>query len=137
MVERPRVLHEVRGSLIVYVGSAAAPRDAEWDAYLRSIEGTGKQMDQVRIVIFTAGGAPTPLQRKRAAELSARYPHRAAVVSGNPVARAIVTLLHWLGTDIRAFAPDAADQAFASLGTTEAEKVWAVAARDRMQAELE
>jgi hypothetical protein len=130
-------MSEVLGSLVVYVGGSEAPRDTEWEAYLHNVEETAKRMQHARIAIFAGSGAPTATQRKRAAELSKRYPVRAVVISPSPVARTIVTLLRWLGTDIRAFGPDAAEEALRSIEVTEGERRRALEARDRMLREIE
>ena len=92
------------GAVFVTVHGAEPPSDEEWTRYL---EVSKQHLGSVRAsLIVTDGGGPNSRQR---ALLTERYPEfgpvPVAVVSDSPLTRGIVTALHWLGKNIRAFRP--------------------------------
>jgi hypothetical protein len=136
--EGPRFLNTARGSLILYVGTDESPHDEEWEAYVTSIESRGDEYKKLRIIGFVGAGAPTPVQRKRLMRRLGTIPHCVSIVSSSFTARAIVTVLHWLGLKIRAFSPDAVDEAFRHLELGEEESHWVLSnertLRERLKA---
>lgn len=100
-----------QGKVLVTVHSAEPPSDEEWARYL---EASKSHLGFLRAsLIITDGGGPNSRQR---ALLTERYPEfgpvPVAVVSDSPLTRGIVTALHWLGKNIRAFRPTALADAF-------------------------
>lgn len=102
------------GAVFVTVHSAEPPSDEEWTRYL---EVSKTHFGSLRAsLIITDGGGPNSRQR---ALLTERYPEfgpvPVAVISDSPLTRGIVTALHWLGKNIRAYRPTDLAGAFAYL----------------------
>jgi hypothetical protein len=109
-----------QGEVFVTVHSADPPSDEEWARYL---EVSKTHFGSLRAsVIITDGGGPNSRQR---ALLIERYPEfgpvPVAVVSDSAITRGIVTALHWLGKNIRAFRPTDLARAFEYLSVPVAE----------------
>jgi predicted Fe-Mo cluster-binding NifX family protein len=136
---RPLTLaYEVKGSLVVYVGTPLDPDEREWDDYLDALRRVGQEQRLVRIIIFVGkdGPAPNALLRKRSAALSKQFAHDLAVIADSTVARAAVTALRWVGVKISAFPPSRVDDALTHLKATAEERSWALEAERRLHARL-
>ncbi len=85
------------GNLVVLVHASAPPADAEFDEY---IEFLAKQATpRTRILVFSRGGSPNAVQRKKVAEVGDKYyggDTPTAVMTDSPVARGAVTAITWL-----------------------------------------
>lgn len=130
----PNMVHEVVGDLFVVIHRAGPPSDAEWDAYIAPWR--EHDMALMRTLVFTDGGAPNTLQRKKANEILAGRQSLTAVISSSPLVRGIVTSLSWFNAKIKAFAPEHADEGFRHLGactTEERTHLWTLAERLRVR----
>ncbi len=110
-----------QGQVFVTVHGTEPPSDDEWARYL---EVSKTHFGSLRAsVVITEGGGPNSRQR---ALLTERYPEfgpvPVAVVSDSPMTRGIVTALHWLGKNIRAFRPTDLAGAFEYLSVPVAER---------------
>ncbi len=105
---------EVQGC-IVLVHGVAAPTDDEWTAYLDFLQVYLRpNPTHPRFLVVTAGGTPSPTQRKRMEALSGRmlYASRVAIVTGSTFARGVVTAFSLVSPGYKAFDPKAIDKAF-------------------------
>jgi hypothetical protein len=109
---RTMVFREI-GPLVVSVNSAEAPTDDEWDAYLRLCR-EKMANESIGVLVVTAGGVPTPLQRIAIRELVDRGPVLAAIVTNAPAVQNIITVMGWQNPGIRNC--DGLEDAFAHLG---------------------
>src|SRR5262249_28734104 len=117
--------------------SEVTPTDPEWDVYLEDIAGIAKRhKGVVRSLVFTEGGPPTPVQRKKLGALSKTMIARSAVITSSVIARTVVTAIAWFGFDIRSFSPTNVEQAYAFLDVTPEEALWLKATRERLVSEL-
>jgi hypothetical protein len=83
-----------------------------------------------RIVVFSAGGGPTPTQRKELEDLTATKAEdlRVAIITASRVARGIVTAIRWYRGDSNvAFDPKNVDLAFNFLELTAEEREFVLA----------
>ena len=134
----PTLAYEVKGSLVVYVGTPQGPDEQEWDDYLDVMRRVGLEQRYLRIIIFVGkdGPAPNALQRKRSAALTKQFAHDLAMIADSTVARAAVTALHWVGVRICAFPPSRVEDALTYLKATPEERTWALEAERRLRARL-
>ncbi len=96
----------------VVVHTAAAPSDAEWQAYLQEVERWFGTL--VGCLVVTAGGGPSSAQRRALAEMFARQGPvvvRTAVMMDSVLVRGIVNAINLFNPQIRAFRGDALDAA--------------------------
>lgn len=91
-------------NVLIYVHTAAAPDDHDWDQVLSFYEG-GSSDQKVCTLVYTEGGAPNAAQRAR---LNARLGSdvvRIAVLTSSAVARAAGTAVTWFRPHVRVFRP--------------------------------
>lgn len=100
--------------IIVVIHGPRPPSDEEAHEYLTAFK--SRDISRLRCLIFTEGGAPTAAQRKRLNELLGGRAFPTAVVTNLPLVRGVVTALSWFNPKIRAFTPEAAEEAFRYLG---------------------
>lgn len=108
------VLSEVISTtLMIAVYGTAQPNEAEWKLYIDHM----RALDEpIKVLICSAGGGPTALQRSTIEELIADRQSTAAVVTASRSARGIVTALSWFKQGIRAFPPNKMVEAMVYLG---------------------
>lgn len=97
---------------VVVVGSAVAPNDADWQAY---IDGCRPLVDKPTVppfLIVTDGGSPSPTQRKMVYDIVKDKVIRQAVITPSKLTVGIITAISWFNKGIKAFAPDKLDAAF-------------------------
>jgi serine/threonine protein kinase len=94
------------GLLMVSVLSAEAPTDEEWFAYLADCQRQAAR-EPIKVLVLSAGGAPTPPQRQALLELIDEGPVPAAVVADAPTVHSIITVLAWHNSGIRSFSSSA------------------------------
>ncbi len=85
------------------------PGDEEWAEYLRVV---GDLQPKDAMLILSAGGGPSLMQRRDLEEATSHHTGRVAVVTTSRIARGIVTALSWLDRNIKAFDPTHRDAAF-------------------------
>ena len=116
------VFGEACGCLIVCQGKETAVDD-EWSRYLEAAARYVGVTAKPRGLVITAGGAPTPEQRKKLDQIF--HPHRArarvAVVTDSTFARGVVTAIRLFYPFYQAFALKELDEAlrFLDLRSTE------------------
>ncbi|MFW5924862.1 MAG: hypothetical protein ACOCV4_01785 [Myxococcota bacterium] len=91
------------------------PSDAEWDYCLELLVQDPQRLDQVKVLVVTDGGGPTPDQRKRLKQTldGARIP--IAVVTDSMRVRFIVSSVALLTSRIQSFAPNQMADAYTHL----------------------
>lgn len=117
---------DFHGNIMVTIHTAYAPSDADWKAYLNALG--SKDVESVRSIVFTDGGAPSSKQRKELNELLGGRQVRGIVVSNSMAVRGVVTALSWFNPKIKAFAPDEFRQGlrYLEINSTEEAAVWEV-----------
>ena len=115
------MVFEVVGDLFLVVHRAAPPSDSEWSAYLATWKGI--DMARSRTLVFTDGGGPSTIQRKRANDLLRGQESTTAVVTSSALVRGIVVSLSWFNPKIRAFSPEEGVAAFRYLSVHEPDAI--------------
>jgi len=124
---------DVFGDLMICVHTSRAPSDAEWARYIAAV-GTC-DVERLRTVVFTDGGAPNSEQRKLVNRALGGKTSVGGIVTGNVVVRSAVTALSWFNPKIKAFSPERTEEAFQHVGLTpdEVPAVWEIVARLRTE----
>jgi len=123
---------------VVVVHSARAPSDAEWDAYLRDAGGSLSEIQGM--LIMTDGGGPTSSQRrslKKLFEEHTRHNASFAVISSSLLARGIVLAINLFNPYIRAFRPEALDEALKFLRVPDPERPSLLAMAKQLREQLD
>jgi hypothetical protein len=119
---KPSVLiQRASASLVVAVYTNESPTNDEWLHYLEIMRTLAPGY---RMIIFSAGGGPTTMQRRDLELLTLGQDgakERVAVVTLSRLARGIVTAISWFNREIRAFDPSHRDEATEFLKLTKAE----------------
>src|ERR1044071_7206208 len=94
---RPTMCFDIVGRTMLCVHGAAAPADAEWEAYLE----LSKRLDFVGVVVLTVNPAfpgPSSAQRAKVAKVMNQRGTVApvAVVTPSAFLRGIVTVIGWM-----------------------------------------
>jgi hypothetical protein len=76
-------------------------------------------LDRMRTIVVTRGGAPTAAQRKELNEVLKGRVFPAAVVSDNIMVRGVVTAMSWFNSAIKVFSLSAIDDAMRYVGVPE------------------
>lgn len=109
------------------------PSDEEWEAVCAFCRAPNPP---VRVLVLSAGGAPTSPQRQKILEASGGKGLPQAILSESQFVRGVVTAISWFVKDVRAFAPSDLQSALDYLKiTTPIAKVQAVL--DELKRELE
>lgn len=114
---------KISGCILLVVGKDA-PADVDWDGYLAFLKINLSTGSVPRLVVYTAGGAPTALQRKKLQAATEPFAKAAkiAVITASVVARGAVTALSWFSPGHAAFSPDKIDDALAFLGVSDSDR---------------
>jgi serine/threonine protein kinase len=99
----PTMLFMTMGRVVVFVNRTVSPTDKEWNSYLEAGFRVRSRHGPPRVLAVSEGGPPSAKQRKAGVDVAKAVQSRSAVVTDEPVARAIVTAFRWLGNDVRAF----------------------------------
>jgi hypothetical protein len=128
--------YEMVGRVVVWVGTAVAPAQAEWDAYLAAVRTHVKLFPLPLSFVYTQGAGPTAMQRK---QLTATIPTktRVAVITRSAMERGIVTALSWFVPEFKSFAPGEEVASFDHLGLTAHERASVSACVARLRGQLE
>lgn len=102
----------LEGDIVVAVYGESAPLDEEWKEYLAVLRPLS---ETYRMVIFSAGGGPSTMQRRDLEAATRNHKSRVAVVTSSRTARGIVTAISWFNREIKAFAPSKHQDAFTYL----------------------
>jgi predicted Zn-dependent protease len=133
------MLFSLQGDLVVFVNGDETPRHSEWSGYYDALDRAAQTHPQpsLRILVVTAGGSPSPTQRRDAAEAARRIKIRSAVMTDSITARAVVTAFGWLRMDMKAFDSQRFEDACAYLEMSQNEREWAANALVKLQGELD
>jgi hypothetical protein len=121
------------GDVYVIVHESDPPTDDEWDQYLADIR--SHDLEKMRTLVFTTGGAPTANQRKKLnAWLNGRTTY-VCLVSKNILVQGVVTALSWFNPKTKSVLPHRVEEAFSYLQIPleERDKVWALVGDLRKQ----
>ncbi len=88
------------GPLLILRENKETPTDEEWDECLDLL---ARDVDDVRVLVITDGGGPSPAQRKRLEQTLAGKPVKVAVVSESVKVRFIVSTVALLTANIKSF----------------------------------
>jgi hypothetical protein len=106
----------------VLVQNHHSATDDEWKSWLDFVaQDSSAPPPNLRILIFSVGGSPTPKQRAQVHELMPKSGDgvRTAVVTASFVGRAIVTAMSLFNKNVRPFPMRPAKEAFAYVGIPE------------------
>ena len=115
------------GQCFLLVLGHEPPSEADWDAYLEFLEKTLSLREPARLLVSSAGGAPSAAQRAKLQVTTKPHAEKAkiAVLTASSVVRGAVTALSWFTKGYAAFHPDAVDDSlkFLALSTIDSVKV--------------
>ena len=109
---QPKMLSERVGRLLVLYQSDEPPRDSEWDACLAQVRSFTGDLNDLRVLVLTRGGGPTPHQRKRLAKTIGRAMIRVAVVTDSVRVRFISSSVALFMARLRSFGWEDVRQAY-------------------------
>lgn len=92
------------GDIMITIHTDRPPSDPEWREYIDSLR--GRDLTELRSIVFTDGGAPSSKQRKELNEFLSGTAVNGIVVSESLAVRGVVTALSWFNPKIKPFAPD-------------------------------
>jgi hypothetical protein len=103
---------EVCGCLLL-VHSEKPPIDREWDEYLAATTKYSSSHPRPRILIFTAGGTPSPSQRQRVEAIAdVHYANtKVAVMTTSTFVQGVIKAFRLIRPIYQAFSPDRVDEA--------------------------
>lgn len=105
--------HSLNCSILVH--NEETPTDDEWDRWVAFASAGGASATNLtRVLVFSAGGSPTPKQRAKIHTLmpTGGSGLLTAVVIGSRVARTVVGAMALFNPGVRAFAPNRVSDAF-------------------------
>lgn len=112
---------KILGRFVVFVHGRENPSESEWNAAIgqyRSI----RELERMRIIVFTDGGAPNSAQRALLNQVTADREVPMAVITPSPAARAVGTAIRWFNPRFRMFHPHEVDAAFSHIDADAAER---------------
>ncbi|MFO0683225.1 MAG: hypothetical protein U0234_14305 [Sandaracinus sp.] len=113
------------GSCFVLVQGERDATDEEWSRWVDFVVRGGNDLQRdIRVLVISAGGSPTPKQRARIHEVMPRMGGGipTAIVTSSRIGRAVVSTMALFNSEVRAFAPSELDRAVAYLGVPEASR---------------
>jgi hypothetical protein len=124
------------GRLNVVVHGSKTPSMLEWSRYLGDMG--PRKNDELRVVVFSHGGAPDGGQRLQLTSMveGGNYRVPLALLTDARLVRAIVGTLRWFNPAIRAFALSETRVAYDCLGLTPDERERVTAIRSELEREL-
>ena len=123
------------GRVVVTVHAAREPTEDEWVRYVTAaVEHRG--MDEQRILVLSAGGAPNPAQRRRLITNLEGATAPTAIVTNSWLVRGAGTAVSWFNPELRVFGPRALDQAMDFLRLSSGERSMCVTLVRDLQSQL-
>ena len=116
------MLSRETGECLVYVHTIESPSDSEWDAALELLRARN-DMGSVRVLVYTAGGAPNAAQRARLNHVLEKTKPPISVLTASTFARAAGTAISWFNPMFKIFGPDDFDPALDHLGLRGVERL--------------
>jgi hypothetical protein len=101
------------GEVMLVAHTSRAPTDVEWERYLGAMR--GHDVERMRSLVFTDGGAPNMAQRGRLNDTLDGKTSTGAVISASALVRGVVTALRWFNPKLKAFSPTEVPQALTYL----------------------
>ncbi len=118
------ISYDIRGSLLLYVGTPAPPASGEWANWVGALRERAHAAEGARLVVVAADGGPTVVQRKQLIEAVKSAKLKTAVVSDSLLARGIVTAFKWYGLDLDVFKTSGIEGAYRFVSATPDEAEW-------------
>lgn len=132
--EAPNLLSAlVCPSVLVLYENEHTPRDSEWNRCLDQLRDLGETISELRVLVVTRGGGPSPLQRKRLAAVINGAPLRIAVVTTSVRVRFISSSVALFASRLKSFAWDDLAGAYVHLSFDRNERTLAKSTVQRMQ----
>lgn len=113
------MITRTRGRLVFVWHGAMLPDDREWDHSVRVL--AAQERTTVRVLVVTAGGAPTPSQQLRLSRAVGGQPFPVAVVSDLTGVRFVASALALFLKRLRTFTIADRRNAYVHLGLTQEE----------------
>jgi hypothetical protein len=110
------------GSLLLLFQTSEDPTNPEWEHCLGLLRAFNGKLDDVRVLVMTHGGGPSPYQRKRLAEVLGKAKIRVAIVTDSMRVRIVTSTVAFIIPRIRSFASDRMHEACAHLGLSRSEQ---------------
>jgi len=101
-------------NVVICVHNAGDPDPEEWLGFLRTIEELG--VGKAGVLVHSAGGRPSALQRKQLADLVQGRKQMTAVLADSALVRTVVRLIAWFNPAVQAFAESDLSGALRYLG---------------------
>lgn len=125
------------GRVIIVINNKVAPSDEEWAVFLETTSDEMKKRgDDLCVLVFTDGGAPSTAQRKRLNELLNGRSVPVAVMSNSMIPRFVVASISLFNKLIRSYAPEEMPQVCQDRGLRQEEIDKVVAALEVAQTKL-
>lgn len=118
-MSRNQIVRKV-GSLLFVVETELPPSDGEWTEFLDLLRKS--ELAKTKILVVTAGGTPSPVQRKQLADALGGVRFRVAVVSDNISARFVASTIALFHRDHRSFSATEIGEAYDHLQLTPQER---------------
>lgn len=92
------------GDLAILYESGESHPDSEWNAWLEFVGPLSNTKQNFKLLVYSNGGGPTPLQRKKSVEVMPRKDIPIAVLTNATLIRGVVTAYSWVSVmKIKAF----------------------------------
>jgi hypothetical protein len=121
------------GRFSVAAHSDAPPTDDDWNTVLEEYRSTPGAL---RVLVYTEGGAPNPMQRVRLTTVLKGRDVAVAVLTHSVLVRAAGMALRWFRPELRLFAPSELDAALDYLGASGVERGELVRTLDELRGKL-
>jgi hypothetical protein len=118
---------------MVVVHGKESPSDADWDRMCEFLKQAASP--EMRILVYTDGGAPSAVQRSKLNAVLHMKP-RVAILTTSLIARTAGTALRWFNDKIRIFGPHEIEAGLKHLQLTRTEETALRAALDDVRGEL-
>ena len=104
-LQKPTMLTTKCGPFVVIVHGREQPTDAAWEASLEVVRSMSS-LDRVRVLVYSAGGAPNGRQRAALNKITSSLKMRIAVLTDSVIARAVRFALRWFDAQVQIFPPE-------------------------------
>jgi hypothetical protein len=112
----------LRGNLVVMAHGPNPPADDEWAAMLEQVGPL--QMDRVKVLVCSFGGAPNTLQRGSLRDVMGEAKPHIALLTTSVMARAAGVAIAWFQPHFKALAIDNLEAAYEHLQVPAADRPW-------------
>ncbi|MCA9607977.1 MAG: hypothetical protein KC619_20345 [Myxococcales bacterium] len=123
------------GRVYVAVHGDRSPSDAEWAAYLAGVD-RSIPLETQRVLVVSAGGAPSSAQRKRMVDAMDGAQVPVAIVTTSLLTRGVGVAIRWFNPCVEVFGPSQLQGALDHLGLTDWERAEVPPLLSRLEAEV-